>query len=989
MDEQRQRIAEDLAGMLEGELRCDPLAIAMYADDASLYHIPPLAVAFPRCVEDVVALARYADHANLSLIPRGAGTGVAGGALGGGIIVDFSRHMHRIERVDAETVRVQPGVVRSRLNRVLAKHGRYFPPDPSNTDVTTVGGMLAMDAAGSHSVRVGSMRDHVQSIEMVLADGHVIEAGNEPLSILDAPRPQSVDQAIAEVMSADVDTKRQIVSKLSSLLREHAATIEQYQPPLIRNCSGYFLRSILNESHLALARMLVGSEGTLGAFTAATLHTAPVPAHRGVILLLFSQLETAVQAVQVIAPQQPSACDLLDRRLLSLARESDERFAEIISPAAEAGLLVEQTGFNDAQVRLRIRMIRDAVRALRVDAVVAREGFKAEDVEFLWSLPSRVVSTLTRLRGTTRPLPFVEDIVVPPAALNEFLRRAQRVFQKHEVTASLYAHAAAGQLHLRPFLPGPTPREGARIEQLAGDLYEIVFSVGGSISGEHGDGLARSSFVKRQYGPLYGIFQQIKDLFDPHNVFNPGKIVNAPAGQTGADLRPSIEDPEVVELQLQWSTAEVRAEAARCNGCGVCKTQEPEQRMCPFFRIEPREEASPRSKANVFRALGTLAIDEEVLRSPEMKELTSLCFNCKQCQLECPSNVNIPQLMIEAKGSHVAANGLSRADWILSRAHSFGMVASRFSWIVNRLISRPLSRWVLEKTIGIARQRKLPRFAGRPFLKRLPKSISRAPELSQNPRPVIYFVDHFANFHDPELAQAFVAVLFHNGIPVHIPPHQTVSGMAMVSAGDLEAAREIAEQNVRLLAGFARDGFSIVCTEPAAALCLRDEYPRLIDHPDVHAIAEQTVEAGAFLSELHQAGRLRTDFSPLNLDVGYHTPCHLKALQPHQALRDLLSLIPDLRVHTIEKGCSGMAGAFGLTREHFKTSIRIGWELISEMRDADLDIGCTECSSCKIQMEQGTTTPTIHPLKLLAYAYGLMPEIRDRLQPSRRKLIVT
>lgn len=989
MDDQRQRIAEDLAGMLEGEVRSDPLTIAMYSSDASLYEVAPWSVAFPRCVEDVAVLARYADESNLALIPRGAGTGLAGGALGSGIVVDFSRHMHRIERVDEETVRVQPGVVRSQLNRILAKHGRYFPPDPSNSEVTTVGGMLAMDAAGSHSVRVGSMRDHVQSVEMVLAGGQIIEFGNEALSILDQPAGSpSVRNAPSET-TREFEVRRNFSSRLSSMLREHAATIAEHQPALIRNCSGYHLKNVLTSSHLAMPRLLVGSEGTLGAFTAATLHTALLPSHRGVTLLLFSHLDDAVRAVQVIAPLQPSACDLLDRRLLSLAREADPRFAEILAPAAEAALLVEQTGFDDAQVRLRMRMIRDAARALRIDMVVARESFKPDEVDFLWSLPSRVVSMLARLRGNTRPVPFVEDIVVPPVALSEFLRRAQRVLQKHRVTASLYAHAAAGQLHLRPFLPNPGPSEGPRIRQLASELYEIVFSVGGSISGEHGDGLARSEFVEKQYGPLYPVFQQIKELFDPHNVFNPGKIVNAPAEQSASDLRPDVSVGEMVELQLQWTSPEIRAEAAECNGCGVCKTHEDEFRMCPFFRVQSSEESSPRSKANIFRALGSPEMREEMLRSPEMKELTNLCFNCKQCQLECPSHVDIPHLMLEARASHVAANGLSRADWILSRAHSFGMVASRFSWLVNRFLSRPLARWAIEKTIGIARQRKLPRFTGRPFLKRIPKSVSRTPELKQTPRPVIYFVDHYANYHDPELAQAFIAILFHNGIPVYVPPQQTVSGMARISAGDLESAREIALENIRLLGGFARDQFTIVCTEPAAALCLREEYPRLLEHPDVPAIADQTMEAGAFLADLHQRGRLRTDFNPLDLDVGYHQPCHLKALAGDQSLRELLSLIPELRVRTIEKGCSGMAGTFGLTSENYATSIRIGWDLISEMRDATLDAGCTECSSCKIQMEQGTSTPTIHPLKLMALAYGLMPEIRDRLQQSRRKLVVT
>lgn len=975
MDERRLRIIEDLTPLLHGEIRCDPLTVSMYATDGSLYEIPPLGVVYPRNRDDVIATAKYASQERIPLIARGAGTGLAGEAIGSGLLLDFSRHMREIESIGENTVRVQPGVVCQQLNRELRQVGRYFPPDPSGASVTTIGSMLSLDAAGSHSVRVGSTRDHVQSLETVLMGGECLELADEP---------------IGTNGTQSAGTRNGLVDGVAHLLRENADLIAKRQPPLLRNRAGYYLRGVLDNGRVRMPRLLVGSEGTLAIFTAATLHTAPLPAHRGVVLLLFGQMESAIKAVQAIAPQQPSACDLLDRRLLSLAREADPRFEELIPQAAEAALIVEQTGFTPSQIRNRIRMVVECVRRQVDKDVVAHEAHSLEEVEFLWSLPETVVPMLARLQGSVRPLPFVEDLAVPPEALHDFLVRAQTVLQKHRVIASLYSHAAAGQVHLRPFLPPPTGETAHQIEEIARDLYQIVFEVGGTIAGEHGTGLSRSSFVRDQYGPLYDVFRQIKQLFDPSALLNPGKVLNDDPHLMVRHLRPAAPAAaQTIELQLRWKPDELMQAASRCNGCGHCRTQDIESRMCPVFRIEPREEASPRAKANLMRNLlaGRLSSDE--FTTPEFKRVANLCFNCKQCQLECPSNVNIPQMMIEAKAAYVAAHGLGQTDWILSRAHSFGALGSLISMASNWAINSPLARWLIEKTMGISRMRKLPAFARRSFLRQARREWLQKPSLAGPEKPVIYFVDHYANYHDPELARAFVSILRHNRIPVYVPPRQQASGMAMISAGDLDAARELARENIRELADWAREGCSIVCTEPAAALCLKQEYPMLLDHPDVETVANQVIEAGAYLEQLHAAGRLRKDFSPLDLHVGYHTPCHLRALDRGTPLQNLLGLIPEMRVSTIEEGCSGMAGAWGLAKQNFRDSLRIGWGLITRMRAGDLSAGATECSSCKMQMEQGTGTPTIHPLKLLALSYGLMPEIRERLKPSRRKLVMT
>ncbi len=800
------------------------------------------------------------------------------------------------------------------------------------------------------------------------------------------PRGKRCDTAASNHDAAtNENAKSDLVARLAQLLAENADRIEAKRPKAKRNNCGYHVWDVLTPSELDLAGMLVGSEGTLGLFTAATLKVSPLPAYRGVTLLLFEQIESAFEAVQAVLPSHPAACDLIDRRLLSLAREGDERFESLISPGAEAALLIEVFGETAQDVQRRLDDVISAARRTK-PVVAARWTTDAEPdaVDFLWTLPGKVVPRLTKLKGRTRPLPFVEDVAVPPEAMQEFRVRAQKVFQRHQVTATLYAHAGDGQMHFRPFLPPPeVDGQKLPIEAISRDLYQIVLSLGGVVSGEHGDGLARTAFIRTQYGPLYPVFQKIKEIFDPRGLLNPGKIISDDGKVTIRHLRPMVpEQPAIVNLNLRWTPQRMTDEAVRCNGCGNCRSQEPNLRMCPFFRVMPGEEAAPRSKATAMRLIASGELTAESLSSPEMAHLASLCFNCKQCERECPSEVDIPHLVLEAKAARVATEGLRWSDWTLSRTHTISPIGSGLAFATNRVLGSPAGRWLLEKSTGVSRYRKLPPFARRPFLRSLPQRCRSLRTGPQGQKAVVYFVDEFANRHDPDLARAFVAVMERQGIPVYVPTEQLPSGMALISAGDLVAARELAGENLRVLAPYAREGHRIVCTEPSAVVCLKREYPFVIDHPDVEVVAKQTIEAGAFLAELDADGKLDRQFHPVKLSVGYHTPCHVRSETPEEPFRNLLALIPGLDLHKIESGCSGMAGVWGLSAENFRTSVRIGWPLITGMRDERFACGTTECSSCKLQMEQGTTKPTLHPLKLLAASYaGRQPALPK--SPSR------
>jgi Fe-S oxidoreductase len=410
--------------------------------------------------------------------------------------------------------------------------------------------------------------------------------------------------------------------------------------------------------------------------------------------------------------------------------------------------------------------------------------------------------------------------------------------------------------------------------------------------------------------------------------------------------------------------------------------------MCPIFHFAPAEESSPRAKANLLRSVLAGSLPASTVTSDDFKAVTDLCVNCHMCRLECPATVDIPKLMMEGKGTYVATNGLSTTDWLMSRVDNLSRTGSLMSPVANWAITNGPARWLMEKVLGVARGRKLPRFASKSFMRIAARRRLTRPSRRDTAK-VLYFVDTYANYHDPQLAEALVSVLEHNAVAVYAHPGQLSSGMPMISLGALGAARQVAEQNVALLAEAVRQGYHIVATEPSAALALTHEYPALLDDDESRLVAANTSEACGYLWKLHQSGKLQLDLRPVNVVLGYHLPCHVRALGGGSPGENLLRLIPGMVVTRTENSCSGMAGTFGLKREHFRASLRAGRPMIASLRSPRLQAGTTECSACKIQMEQGAGKPTIHPVKLLALAYGLMPEVGDLLNAPVQELVVT
>jgi FAD/FMN-containing dehydrogenase/Fe-S oxidoreductase len=987
------QLADDLRGLFRGELRFDALTCGLYATDASAFEITPLAVAIPEDADDVAALVGYCFEHNMPVIPRGAGTGLAGESLGPAVILDLSVKLTRILEVAEDTITVESGVTCAALNAALASSGRRFAPDPASAATCTVGGMVATNASGGNAFRFGYTRDYVAALGVVWDTGEADFVGEEARDRRQGTaRTDQIARAAADLLAANRE-----------LLR---------RPRLRFDRCGYQLNDVLSNAGPNLAKLLVGSEGTLGVVTTATLRTVPLPGGTSVALLGFPTLDAAVRAGLDLRTHSPVACDLLDKRLVSVTRAKGDGVGPI-PPAVGAALLVTFEADTEREAVERAWGVVESLRSRHLMRVLAEPTGSPEGVARVCGVRSAAVAGLQHLARGPRPLPLIEDVAVPPDALPEYLAGVQDILKSAEVSASFLIHALTGQVHTRPLVDLNDPADRVKLWPLAESVHSLALSLGGSVSTQHGVGLARTPWVERQVGALYPVFRELKRIFDPKNLLNPGKIVGPDPSREAWPLRariggqePEHRTPEAGDKRttgssmspvsgllspertphLVWKDTTPAAEVARCSGCGDCRTRATPRRMCPVFRATGQEAATPRAKANLLRVLAA----PEVATPEEVKEVAALCVNCKMCRDECDARINIPKLMLEAKAAHQTEHGLERSDWFLARAEGLAAIGSNFAPIVNALLARRSIRWIVEKLLGLSRRRRLPAFALSNFYRRARRRGWMKKRVPSEPEPsarVAYFVDIFAAYNDPLIGVATVDVLRHNGIEVFVPPRQVGCGMAALAVGDVETAREHVLRNVRVLADLVREGYRIVCSEPTAALMLSQDYTDLFDDADTASVAARTVELTSFLAELHDAGRLRTDFQPVELTLGHHIPCHLKALGGPAAGPRLLSLIPGLRVHTIDHGCSGMAGTWGLKAANHATSLAAGAGVFAELDRPGVLFGSTECSTCRMQIQEGTGKRTLHPVQYLAYAYGLMPEIDGRLKRPLGQLV--
>lgn len=984
MDEQRARIYDDLRGAVGGELLFDPLERACRALGAGLHEIDPLGVVVPRTEEDVATVARYAAEHGIPLHARGGATDFADGSLGAGLVIDFSRHLRKIVEIGDDYVVAESGVVVDALNARLEPLGRRLEPIPHRSEAATLGGMIGVDSAGERSIRHGSISDRVERLRVVFARGETADLGFEPWPAYD---------------DEPTDFKSLIVHRLRAIHRQNRARLEPLGAESLRNRAGYALAKAATDEGINLARLVCGSEGTLALVLRARLRTLPLPGARATAILPFSRLIDAAGCVPYLMSGglRPSACDLYDWRSVSLAREADPLFREHVGDAVESVMLVEFEADAPIEAADQVRLLLDKARRTGLLAAEAATVHRHDDCQRLASLRRRIEPLFLRGWGRCVPIPIFEDAAVPVERLGSVIRSLQDLPRRFGLNWTMDLRAAEGRIRMRPFLDMADPDHRARIEDLAGEFYDIILEAGGTISAAAGCGLLRTQFLPRQYGELFQIFRDVKDVFDPANLLNPGKVTGVPPVSMAENLKrhPSPPSsaaateteaeapPRVVVPALRWPKIDVLSMASACNGCGSCRSAEPTLRMCPAFRAHGTEASSPRAQANLLRKIASGELDPRLWGSNELKAVADLCIHCKMCNTECPSAVDTSSLIMEAKAAFVENHGLPPQDWIVSRIEMWARLASRFPILSNFALSRNGPRWLLERLLGLSKRRVLPPVRRAPFTRRAARLGLHRPRPSRPGPRVVYFLDVYANYYDHELAESVVGVLHHAGVNVFVPTAQRGSGMEALTVGDIDHARELALRNLRALGDAVRDGYTVVCSDPAAALMLQQEYVKLTDDLDAELVARNTMDVGQYLLGLDARGQLPAPSEPVRAKVGYHQPCRLRALEIGLPGFELLRKVPDLEAEFINRGCSGMGGTHGLAKGHFRSSLRAGRELRKRLKGDDIEIGATECGACRIQMEQGLSKRTLHPIKLLSLGYGLNPSLRQHFKDPK------
>lgn len=971
MDEQRVRIHDDLRGLIEGEVLVQPMDRVAYRSDAGRWEADPLAVVHPHTEADLVALVHYAREQRIPLHPRGAGTFAGGGAVGEGLVVDFSRHFRRILEVRPSSVVVQAGVVLERLNAELAPLGRRIGPDPPGAEVHTVGGLLGRNACGPRYLRYGAMANHVESVRAVFASGDV--------------------ETVCRVARVHEDAEpRGVLDTLASRLHRLAAwNEERFSRPAgawSGGNPGYSLHEAFAASSIDLARLITGSEGTLALVSEATLRTVAVPRAACALVLPFGRLADAAEAVSRCLEARPSACELFDWRSLSLARDADPALRARISEKAEAALVVEFEGDSAEEVGGRARRVGDLLYRQKKLAAEPVEVPGRSEAERLVGLRRTVLKVQLRGRGPSRPVEVVDDLRVPPQALPAFLERIQGLMQQRALNWTIDAEGGIARVHVRAYLDLSSPRDQEHYRALAEEVSDLAFSLEGTVSaGPLADPPAAR---RRMRGDLFNVHREIKYSFDPDDLLNPGKMVGEEGGAGARMVRMDFDadagegsvlasGPE--SATVRWVGRDRWEQINACVHCGICRSEKPAMRVCPAFRSSHLENASPRAQVGMLQQFVSGTLDPKLWGSEDLKAQADQCVHCNMCVEECPSAIDVSALMVEAKAAYVASRGLTPDDWMLSRIDIWSAWANRLPLLFNGLMASQPARWMLERMFGLSRHRKLPRAGRFSFLRKAEwMGLTKPRPHLPGPR-VAYFLDIFANHFDHELADCVVALLRHAGVNVYVPKAQKGCGMPALVAGDLDRARDLMRANLKVLGNAVRDGYSVVCSEPTAALMLRREAQRISDDLDAALVAENTFEVGQYLSGLVARGDLGAPEVPVAARLGYHQPCHLRALVGGTPGLDLVRAIPQLEVEFIDRGCSGMAGTYGLAARHLRPSLRAGRGLLRRLRDPDLQLGSTECSACRLQMEQFSGKPTVHPLKLLALGYGVNPSIRRSL----------
>lgn len=955
----REPLQRDLEASLDGDVRFDPVTRLLYSTDASVYQIEPAGVVMVRSREDILRTIEIVRRHRTSITVRGGGTSQAGQAIGRGVQLDTAKYFNRILEVNVEErwVRVEPGIVLDELNAALLPHRLRFAPDISTASRATIGGMVSNNSSGARSVLYGKTIDHVLDLHVALGDGSV--AHFRPL-----------DRAELEA-ACNADTlEGRCYRTVRRLGVEHAAEVDRRFPKIMRRVGGYNLDAFTDpDKPCNLAKLVVGSEGTLGVLVEARLNLVPLPRAKAVLSLEFDELLDALGATPIILTHTPSAIEIMDRFILDHARESPAldalRRTVLQSDDTPGALLCVELYADDAsELPGRLAAIEADLQARGI-AARTRRAETAEAQARIWKLRESSLGLSMAMKGDAKSISFVEDTAVAPDRLRDYIERFLDVVHRHGSRTGIYAHASVGCLHVRPVVNLKTAAGVAQFEAIARDIAALVLEFGGALSGEHGDGLVRGSFMEQMFGTqIYEAFREIKRTFDPDGIFNPGKIVDTPGLTENLRYGASYKTPDPPTRFDYAEHGGLGRAVEMCSGVGACR-KTLDGTMCPSYMVTRDEAHSTRGRANALRSAMNGTLGDVGLGDQGVYDALDLCLECRACKAECPVGVDMARFKSEFLADYWSRHGTPLRARLLGGIHEVSAWASPFARLINPLLSSPLVRSVNERFLGLDRRRPLPKWATRTLASRW--QDRPAP---QSPPDVVLFNDTFTNYYHPEIGLAVGALSDRAGIGIGLGP-DACCGRPLISQGLLDDARRLAAETTRRLHPLAAAGTPIVVLEPSCLSSLRDDLPSLLRGDDQRHARE--VAASCVLFEEWLDGVLTAEPAQVTFKAGpqrllLHGHCHQKSLGLVPPARALLNRIPGAQVIELDAGCCGMAGSFGYAQEHFEVSQQVGERRLLPAARAlgPHDALVASGVSCRHQVHDLAGVTARHPAELLA-----------------------
>ncbi|MGO8836148.1 MAG: FAD-binding and (Fe-S)-binding domain-containing protein [Limisphaerales bacterium] len=925
------------------DVAIDNLTCQLYATDASVYQIEPLAVAFPANAHEASAVIQAAAQAGVSVIPRGAGTSLSGGAIGDGLVVDFARYNRLIYDLNLErkTVRVGAGVVLDQLNDFLRPHKLCFGPDVATSSRATLGGMIANDSSGAHAPVYGTTADHLSVLEILTGDGRVARVGSGQDSL---PR------------------QRDLLESLTSL--NELQITERFPPGLLKRWPGYALARAMREPG-NLAHVIAGSEGTLAGIISAELKLVPLPEKRGVGLLFFASVSEAMQAAVELLDLKPAAIEHIDRLLFDQTRgqlefQAARDLLELDTKPCEAILIVEF--FEDVDERL-------ALLGKRKLGLRRRILETPDEAELAWAVRKAGLSLLTGCKGAAKPVTVIEDTAVRPRDLPAYAGELQKLMRRLGLNASYYGHAAAGLLHVRPVLDLRRAEDLKKYRQIADEVAALVLQFKGTLCGEHGVGIARTEYLRAQVGEeVYQLMRQIKQSFDPFNLFNPGKIISDGRYKIDSHLRLgagySLKVPFEPVLAFSAKDGSFADNLEQCNGCGGCLKLTPS--MCPTFMATGEEIMSTRGRANIIRAVLELRglEDRDPLLSTELNAALSNCLSCKACAVECPSNVDLASLKAELLHARIRRRGLKLRERVVSSMDLVGRLGCKLPRVANLFLEFSLMRQTIGRFFGVTTRRPFLPFAPERFDRWFAK---RPPFRAAYRGRVMLWDDTFVRYYEPHVGRAALKVLEAAGFEVVLPTHRKCCGRPAFSQGNLDEAARLGRHNLALL-NEDRGNTPIIFLEPACYSMFVQDY-RELKLPGLERVAARCILFEQFVDNLleREPNALVFNDHPARMMIYVH--CHAKALANSDYMYQLATRLPQREVKMLEAGCCGMAGVFGMLESKYKLSVKVAEPLIQVIRNQPFgNLVVASGMSCRQQIQHLAPVRTLHMAEVLAEA---------------------